>query len=144
MNDPLPDTLSELILVAVKDARKLDRDKYCPYHLSWHEMFGEELTCSICDAGAVMAGTLQVERDVTKEPDDFNESVNSKLCALDQARHGYYYAALDSLGIDCEVHLEEIEDLKPSPFYSYTNWEEFDKHLNHIEGIAQQLKELGY
>ena len=145
MKDVLPDKLSELIIVAVKDARKLDRNKYCPSFINFHDPDEVHPSlpryCLICDAGAVMAGTLQVDFTQSAIPDCFPD-IEHKLIALDRARCGNYASALRYLGVERDWSF--TKDIKVSPFHDYYDWETFDKHLNHMEGVAKQLKDLGY
>ena len=147
MNDPLPNTLSELIMVAVNDARKLDRKKYWPYYASYHYAHPKHGGCSVCDAGAVMAGTLRLDHATTAEPTDFPDSVQRKLLALDLARQGDYSSAIELImDRDCENSHEALneEDFEDSPYKDYEDWDEFECHLQHMEDIARQLKDLGY
>ena len=139
--DTLPNTLSELILVAVNDARKLDRKKYTPFSGVYH-IRNSKKVCQICDAGAVIAGTLKGDHEEDIVPREFSSTIRNKLIALDQARLGYYCLALKN--IDITPDIEAVRKIKLSPFSCYKNWEEFDKHLNHMENVAQQLKDLGY
>ena len=144
MLDPLPNTLSELILVAVNDARKLDRNMYLPNALQYHRPWPNG-ACEICDAGAVMAGTLKIHRRVQLAPINFFGTIRYKLNALDDARGGQYVKALMELGFDLDAaSVVSIGRIKESPYYDYDTWETFDKHLNHMEGVAQQLEALGY
>ena len=144
MNDPLPNTLSALIMVAVNDANKLDRDQYAPHFYYFH-LKSKHSKCRICDAGAVMAGTLRKPIDQVYQSEDFVYPINYKLMALDKARRGLYsQAAFLVAGIDGQKLLSLDEKIKPSPYMSYKNWEEFDKHMDFMEGVAHQLEALGY
>ena len=142
MNDPLPDKLSELIELAVNDARKLDRNKYVPYFGEYHEvdLIAEPKICYICDAGAVIAGTLQADPHVHVAAYDYTPNVGNKLKALDLARTGHYRQALAYLGMT-DVGILTVPR---SRYFAYRNWEEFDKHLLQMKDVAQQLKALGY
>ena len=138
VNDLLPDTLSELIMVVVKDGKSLDRTLYLPgVWTHYHKLHNG--TCYVCDAGAVIAGTLQFSRE---DGEYYNLDINYKLNALDRARAGYYCRALELLGIP--VPEQEFPDHLVSPYKGYTTWEEFDKHLEHMEWVAKELKERGY
>ena len=79
----LPNKLSALIEVAIQDARKLDRIRYSPNHLHYHspqESWKSPVIpcCEVCDAGAVMAGTLRVIGELNIIPGDFDESTQAK------------------------------------------------------------------
>ena len=147
MHDPLPNKLSELIMVAVEDARKLDRKTYWPHYTEYHHAYPKSGGCVICDAGAVMAGTLGVGVDTIANPVDFPDSVERKLLALDLARQGGYSAAIELImDRDFENGHEALneEDFEDSPYHDYEDWDEFECHLQHMEGIARRLNELGY
>ena len=143
-DDPLPDKLSELIELAVKDARKLDRRTYRPDSTVFHVPFPDPdgHMCSVCDAGAVIAGTLNIRTGINVAPFSFNFPISNKLEALDRARRGGYGVALEWMGVTYNPRL--IRDIERSPYRMYETWEEFDKHLVHMEGVAQRLKELRY
>ena len=146
MHDPLPNTLSELIRVAVADARKLDHHIYSPNWLEFHRGYKIEgrYICQICDAGAVIAGTLQAGHFVgDRAPVNYPETVHRKLNALDEARKGYYNCALHIMGIDCDDS-ESVSNIATSPYRQYSSWEHFDLHMYHMALVADQLEELGY
>jgi len=53
LNANLPDKLSDIILIALEDLRKVERSKkYKVYMGVWHSPNG---VCSVCFAGAVMS-----------------------------------------------------------------------------------------
>ena len=144
MTDLLPNTLSELIMVAVTDARKLDRDQYSPFFGLFH-FLDSQCRCLVCDAGAVMAGTLGMDRQEDSSPSHYSRSVEAKLNALDAARRGYYGTALRIMGLsDSRIDVAALKSIGESPYQSYRNWEEFDKHMYFMKGVAQQLEALGY
>ena len=143
----LPDKLSELIMVAVADAKKLDRSKYYPYFKTYHDKTGiaPDGLCEICDAGAVIAGTLNGDTGLTLAPSSFmSDDVARKLYALDAARDGDYDGALFTLEKHTKDTSEAVRHVPVSPYSQYEGWEEFDKHLDIMKGVAKQLKELGY
>jgi hypothetical protein len=89
MNAPaLPDTLSGLLRVAVRDARLVQKDP--AYRLdmgTWHSPTGNE-RCSVCLAGAVMAKTLERPADENAVPCDFDGVLAQKLRLIDDMRCG--------------------------------------------------------
>ena len=59
---PPPEGPSELIDLAVADARQLDRTRYTPNPYVWHRP-ADDGACMICVAGSVIAGTLKCPTD---------------------------------------------------------------------------------
>ena len=148
MNDPLPNTLSALIMVAVNDARKLNRQKHIPNSLYYHapdkwSVAYSRCACLVCDAGAVMAGTLQTDTTHDVVPGSFPHSIETKLHALDLARQGSYVGALIALGVE-NININGVSGVDVSIHHNYRTWKQFDKHMNVMEKAAQQLEELGY
>lgn len=66
---PPPGKLSDLIDLAVADARRLDRTTYTPDSSVWHEPADDDC-CMICLAGSVIAETLKCPRDQKVELGD--------------------------------------------------------------------------
>lgn len=107
----LPDTLGELILIALKDedAAYKNKDYYIDMS-SWHVPNGK---CSVCFAGSVMAGTLKgnIKNDLT--PPDFKID-GQKLEALDQIRTGHINAAIATF----YYHHEKVKDINVTAYES--------------------------
>ena len=144
MIDPLPNTLSELIVVMIRDARSLDRKVYQPKSKVFHLPDGEGECCYINDVGAVIAGTLGGSRKGCICPSDFPESVERKLEALNFARKGEYrkaVLALDKFAVNTGPLLEGIPY---SRYGAYGTWEEFDQHVRHMGDVATALSRLGW
>lgn len=61
-NHELPTKLSALIKVALKDLKKVEKDKNYKVNLSmWHQTFDDDV-CYVCLAGAVLAKSLKIDR----------------------------------------------------------------------------------
>ena len=101
-----PEKLSDLIRLAVKDARRLNPDEYWPNAGIYHErsvytrwdtdVYGPlppPNACHACVAGAVIAGTLKVSPDVEASPGDFDHGWEGSLFALESIRSGRYLYA---------------------------------------------------
>lgn len=98
----LPDKLSDLIDVALRDLEQVEKDKrYVIDMQAWHSPKGD--ACHICFAGAVMAGTLGKAPDWPHSPCDFDAATSAKLDALDAVRCGAFGAAITDL-IDGDVN----------------------------------------
>lgn len=119
----LPDKPSALILLALKDLAKIERDtkRYrIAMNQSWHwtdngsletdarrydpltcsVVEKEKEVCEVCFGGAVMAGTLNVPQDVNIEPSAFPSGIEKKLRALDDFRMGFIDSGLIRLGVN--------------------------------------------
>ena len=98
----LPDKPSELIRLALEDLRKAEADPRYTVNMNvWHEeqLDGEaRRTCSVCLAGAVMAGTLEKSPFDVLEPENCGRH-QSKLKALNQFRMGELHAGLSLIPI---------------------------------------------
>lgn len=81
----LPEKLSDLITLAYEDAKKVLRTPGYEMHmLVWHHYDGR--ACQVCLAGAVMANTLEVNREESITPENFYDVVALALNALDAFR----------------------------------------------------------
>ena len=154
----LPDKLSELIRVTVKDCRSLDPDIYFPDSDSWHEpnddFYGEgpPLPVRVCLAGAVIAKSLGQSSTTMVTPDSFTSSeLNYKLEALEEVRVGKLIQALDCMAaatgmpvIPPGSRLEtKIYYLPDPPYPGFKGFFEMAGHLVHLERTADQLDDLG-
>ena len=156
---PPPELLSELIRLAVKDARQLNRSMYRPNAHAWlrPEVNDEdEGVMCFCDAGAVLIGTLkgdQVGRGLFYAPNWEKRGLNTKvdngfrwvdaLLALDFARQGEYSWAVEHLTW-VVVDARKFGHVPVSPYGDYTTWDEFDSHLEIMEQAAGALHKMGF
>ena len=95
---PLPDTLTELLEVAIADGRSLiGNENYRFFSGDWHRAIvdSETYTCKnyVCLAGAVMAGTLGTNHLYDCLPREFPKSVSRKLVCIDDMRTGDFRMA---------------------------------------------------
>ncbi len=95
----LPSKPSELILLALKDLRAVEKSKkYVVEMGEWHTPDYRDGKCAVCLAGAVMAKTLKVSVHDDMLP--YRMGINDdKLRALDYFREGYVQGAFRYLGI---------------------------------------------
>ena len=152
-----PKKLSDLIGLAVSDARALDRKTYIPDCWRWHTP-GRNNKCRVCLAGAVIAGTLRVKpktevvrgiSEYTLTTDDGGSPVEDKawstaLYAIDSARGGEWAKALEALDIQVDgttrKKLEKIR--RPTGPYFHT-WTELVEHMDSLTERAEELRALG-
>lgn len=100
MNSPLPDKLSDLIEVALRDLEAVENDKRYTVNMGWwHRPNVYDHTCIVCLAGSVMAKSLDVSPDRTRYPNDFDDKTEAKLGALNWARVGDVDYALHHLDV---------------------------------------------
>lgn len=143
-NQPVT-SLGALIEVAVEDARGLDREVYEPRWTKWHESLiletddGPRKVCAVCDAGAVIAGTLGRTPGNMGHPVDFQANTRKALEALDMVRRGNLAGAFDELDLARNGWLPASSTKMRG---DYISWEGFDRHLRVMEKLAAQIRKL--
>ena len=143
----LKNRLFELLEDAVKDARSLDPAVYVPNSERWHE-FDEELgICEVCLAGAVIAGTFEIDADTSISPGTFyrkGQKAYMKLVAINHMRMGMWALAYyDVYREDPKAEVFEKLALIPKPGSTcFYGWPEFNAHLDSLELIIPQLREI--
>ena len=153
-------SIASLARVAVADGRALNRALYRPLSSQWHSYKGAtdcgcadcqageagQPVCNVCLAGAVIAGSLNVEFESTFGPskaiDTFGAETARAIRALDYVRCGDYYYAYENAGlaIDFEVSRASLREIAQPEQGSFKGWEQFEEHLDSIEAIAEQLQ----
>ena len=156
LTTPPPEKLSDLIELAIADARKLDRARYRPMWSTWHQPQPLGGKCMICLAGAVIAGTLGYAPETTvgiASEDTANprwvtithKKWRQALCALDWARVGNWesaYRALHGTDPDGKTH-DTLAWLETPVESAFSNWEDLDTHLKSLNMRANQLRQAG-
>ena len=104
MTEPqLPDKLSALLRIAVRDAQKCEvSDEYVLDMSVWYapSSKADDDTCSVCMAGAVMAQTLKASpHPEGRYPSGFDDATAGKLRAIDNMRMGDFIEAAQLLGV---------------------------------------------
>ena len=100
----LPEKLSDCIKLALKDEEKAFNSPLYKINMDvFHRKLNGDDICSVCFAGAVMAGTLE-QPTVELDPCNFDEHTQNRLNALDYIRRGEISTALDFMGIPEEMH----------------------------------------
>ena len=141
--DLLPGTLSGLLAVAIDDARQLDRDGYRPASFRWHCPV-EEGPCEVCLAGSVIARTYRSSRSLAVLPSMFSFAIYRKLYALDDMRQGNWLSAYLTLyETPAPPAIEERLLHLPTPSCAdFDNWPEFNAHLDSLEPVVSELREI--
>lgn len=94
----LPTELSDLLELAVNDARKCAKDpRYVLDMRSWHKPLMGGAACRVCMAGAVMAQDLGVSPDEYMTPDGV--AWTRELFAIDNMREGFFERAAWYMGL---------------------------------------------
>ena len=108
MMTKLPDKPSKLLKLALNDLKKVEKDDNYRVDMdNWHNSM--EGICYVCLAGAVMAKTLKIDKEVNFHPDleeDFD--IYKKLYALDSLRMGYLKLASKDLEFQLPKGMKDI------------------------------------
>ena len=147
----LPDKMSKLLRVAISDMEQLDPIAYRFNHEHWHRPSDDKTYCTVCFAGAVMAGTLQADRGKQYIPESYGYgSVSDALHALDSLRYGSFYEALKFLSISLydlsEKQRQTIYRLECAPdceWAKFRDRQEAELFLAHIRTVADELESVG-
>lgn len=155
----LPDKLSELLNLAIEDAKNLDREKYIPLCSEWHLYLSPVYrgvfppdTCLVCLAGVVLAGTMRRERTKTVILGKESCEISEKLNALDDMREERFTDAIKAFGVHpTDQVLYELkclrDDLNKTDgewYPEFKGWAEFEFTLERMEKYARVLDKCGY
>lgn len=95
----LPDTLSDLILLALDDLERAEASRQHKVDMyAWHQPDAIKVRgskCVVCFAGSVMAFTLGAEASKRLGPSNWDAVTERKLRALDQVRLGRIAIAIE-------------------------------------------------
>ena len=153
---PPPAKLSDLLDLAVADARRLDRARYTPIWMTWHRPNPDSGRCMVCLAGAVIAGTLgcstetSIDIATSDSADPQSTTITDKrwrraLWALDSAREGHWLDAFQALhGAYPVGELYDAVEALPEPADpEFNDWDKLETHLASLAARANDLRELG-
>ena len=143
-----PNRLSDLIELAIKDARELDRSVYQPDASRWHEPTFRNRGCRVCLGGSVIARTLRVTKE-TKiktvqqlQPTEWQYA----LRALDDARFGSWKSAHGWINLTTPI-TGKLSDrmcrIERPEHIDFSGWDDFDAHLASLADRATRLRKLG-
>lgn len=131
----LPDKLSDLILVALADLEKCERDPRYNIDMDvWHELDG--VVCHVCFAGVVMAQTKQGNISAKLWPDSFLAGDENKFDSLNYVRTGDVTSAV-TVFHDCIFNLD-LKNKDVTPYEVNPT-----KFKNDMRSIAAMLKKKG-
>ena len=159
----LPDSPSDLIRMATKDARHLNRAYYKPSSNVWHSPdieTGGGTCCYINFSGAVMARSLNASdlNPLSVNPKMFFNPDSDKLTFLDCIERGTMDPAFSYMGADyltdaMQDAVAEINELRKTDarfktgseniILRYVDWATFDQFLVLMERIADIFEKHG-
>ena len=167
MSDKLPATLTGLIILAINEARKLDRTLYYPHFGHWY--YGTNMSdprkepiepmslCKVCFAGSVIAGIYKPDLGVgiwsprlAEEYAGMDADDWCMMAIIDWARLGHYKDAFagfydEDLDLDLDSDVEEMlgNIPKPNDLSSFQGWPEYDAFLVFLETrVLSPLEEV--
>jgi hypothetical protein len=95
----LPRVMSELITIALRDLRKVERSpRYLVNMGMYHGRLWGDMRCHVCFAGSVMAKSLRAVHGAGLYPEHFPRN-ESQLYALDCLRTGEVASAAEALNV---------------------------------------------
>lgn len=135
----LPDTLSELLTVALDDLLKIEKRKHYKVRMDrWHDYRRAKDVCEICLAGSWLANATDIPRVWDRTPSMFADTrLSNRMWALEYVRVGNVTAAMEKLGIFPQ-RLHSCFDRK-IPHY-HTDRKGFFRELRKL---ARDLREEG-
>lgn len=103
MHPPVPTTLSDLLVMALDDARQIEQQPGYVFDMHvWHDGTGD--TCRVCMAGAIMVRRLGAEPTTHMFPGDMGPEWQRALYAVNDMRmgdmHVAYYELTDTRALD--------------------------------------------
>lgn len=146
MNKPaLPDTLSETLSLAIRDARLLDPSIYFPHNRFWH---GYDTThhnkCLVCLSGSIISQSFQADHKTITTPGSYRDEIDRKLRSINLVRTGDYtgaFALFHNRHAPTEIRLLLFELDSPASS-SFVGWEQFESHLDSLEELLPSLREI--
>ena len=155
LTTPPPSKLSDLLELAIADARRLDHARYTPMWMTWHRPRPLDGKCMVCLAGAVIAGTLgcstrtSIDIATSDSADPQSTTITDErwrraLWALDSAREGHWLEAFKALhGTYPDNGLYDALEELPSPLDTeFHDWEQLQTHLVSLARCASRLREI--
>ena len=135
ITDTLPDTLSDLLTVALDDLAKVEADpRYAVAMKDWHRPYSTG-RCNVCLAGAVMAKSLGCPI-ARIDPYELGQQIKTKLHVLNSLRQGFVGYACEELSESFERVPEQLRFVEV-PEYAHPDF------VPTLRALAASLKEAG-
>lgn len=120
-----PDTLPEMVIAAVGDAQKIEKDDRYELDMTfWHQAKGDPIyyamidgriqkvtttkRCHVCFAGTVIACRSNTPHFSSTSPTSFDPTFKKKLYAIDAFRTGQVWSAYSLIGSDIPKNAEAV------------------------------------
>jgi hypothetical protein len=101
----LPSKISELIVLAVKDCKAVEKDKRYELNMGVFHAPSVNGKCHVCMAGAVMAKSLGTAIDQVAAPNLYSNKVQNQLNTLDSIRMGHLWTLNTQVPERVAVHV---------------------------------------
>ena len=136
-------TLSELLVTAIADARRLDRSQYEPCYRNWH-LPNSHGTCEVCLGGSYMAVTLECSPTVQSNPWNYPGRTQAMMESLNAMRLGAWAEAYRFLfqREPSEKAALLMSRMAIPARRDFLGWREFDTHLLSLESFLPMLREI--
>lgn len=164
IGDPLPDKLSALIRVALKDLQAVEKDPRYGVNMGFYHttVFPsvKEAGCVVCFAGAVMSCSLEANPEENVYVSEYPVPIFRKLRALNAVRQGNVTEAMgwlygdlrcaDSTGVAVSIwgydpaSIEKWRHRMPYPYRPVEPYNDDPAKFRHdMEAIAADLEAVG-
>ena len=112
LTTPPPAKLSDLLELAIADARRLDHALYTPMWMTWHRPRPLDGKCMVCIAGAVIAGTLGCPAGTSIDIAT-SDSTDPQSTTITDERWRRALNTLPPIGATIHVHVFRHYQLRP-------------------------------
>ena len=139
----LPNTMSELLESAIRDARSLSRHVYKPHYGEWH-CVNVQGKCEVCLGGSIIAGSLAYAPRQEVRTDMLTLDSQRKVEALNSMRTGNWVYAYELIHRTppSEALTDQLHRVPAPAKTDFVGWREFDLHLKSLEKIVPQLRAI--
>ena len=140
-NLTLPDTMHELLAVAITDAKAISRRVYKPHFGYWHCPI-DNGKCLVCLAGSIIARSLNSPAKANIRPSFLSTDVQRKMDALNAMRHGNWLHAYDLIynSAPDRSTLDALLSLPAPAQCDFIGWRQFNAHLKSLQRILPKLR----
>ena len=142
----LPNTLSDTLALAIRDARQLNRTLYTPHHRYWHGYCTDfRFQCLVCLTGSIISQSFRTDRKIITSPGNYPAEIDHKLRAINLCRIGEFLDAFRMFHNHVpprDEHWDRLHRLTLPRHFDFIGWEQFDAHLDSLEAVIPELREI--